>query len=79
MREYLLAGNAHPSRLFPECFSEEPPVAAITYEWRLSFSDILSYLNPTQVHFSAHSRRGISVRALAPVSPMFDGNDGAVC
>jgi hypothetical protein len=35
-------------RLFPDCFSEEPPVAAITYEWRLSFQDILSFLNPAQ-------------------------------
>ncbi len=48
VREYLLKGNEHPHWLFPECFSEEPPVAAITYEWRLSFADILSYLNPAQ-------------------------------
>ncbi len=55
MREYLLAGNTHPSRLFPECFSEEEPVAAITYEWRLSFRDILSYLNPAQApHLRAY-------------------------
>ena len=40
-------------RLFPECFSEEPPVAAITYEWRLSFQDILSYLNPAQASLAA--------------------------
>ncbi len=48
VREYLLAGNEHPSKLFPDCFSQDPPVAAITYEWRLSFADILSYLNPAQ-------------------------------
>ncbi len=48
MRYYLLDGNEHPSKLFPDCFSEDPPVAAITYEWRLSFADILSYLNPAQ-------------------------------
>ncbi len=42
--------------LFPECFSEQPPVAAITYEWRLSFRDILSYLNPAQARLPALPR-----------------------
>ncbi len=57
MREYLLVGNEHPSKLFPDCFSEDPPVAAITYEWRLSFADILSYLNPAQATPSPRARR----------------------
>jgi hypothetical protein len=55
VREYLLAGNEHPSKLFPDCFSEDPPVAAITYEWRLSLADILSYLNPAQATPSPES------------------------
>ncbi len=42
-------------RLFPECFSEQPPVAAITYEWRLSFQDILSYFSPAQASLAAPS------------------------
>jgi hypothetical protein len=55
VREYLLAGNEHPSKLFPDCFSEDPPIAAITYEWRLSLADILSYLNPAQATPSPES------------------------
>ena len=49
IRQYLLAGEAHPARLFPQCFSKLDPVAAITYEWRLSLSEVLSFLNPAQV------------------------------
>ena len=49
IREYLLAGNPHPAWLFPECFSSEPPEAALTYEWRLDFDDIFSYLNSNQI------------------------------
>jgi hypothetical protein len=49
IRDYLLDGQAHPSVLFAGFFSNLPPVAAITYEWRLSFQDLLSYLNPEQI------------------------------
>jgi hypothetical protein len=45
IRSYLLAGNPHPAWMFPECFSNKPPEAALTYEWKLFFDDILSYLN----------------------------------
>eukprot|EP00292_Cryptomonas_paramecium_P034305 CAMPEP_0113672882 /NCGR_PEP_ID=MMETSP0038_2-20120614/6531_1 /TAXON_ID=2898 /ORGANISM="Cryptomonas paramecium" /LENGTH=187 /DNA_ID=CAMNT_0000589243 /DNA_START=955 /DNA_END=1515 /DNA_ORIENTATION=+ /assembly_acc=CAM_ASM_000170 len=46
LHDYLLAKHAHPALLFPELFSHEPPLAVLTYEWRLSFEDILSYLGP---------------------------------
>ena len=52
VRKYLLRGGKHPMRLFPECFSEDSPIIAITYEWRLTFDDILSYLNPVQARDS---------------------------
>ena len=50
IRAYLLAGNPHPAWIFPECFSEEPPNAALTYEWKLLFKDIFSYLNSEQIN-----------------------------
>ena len=49
IRSYLLEGNAHPARLFPDCFSILAPLAALTYEWRLTLGDVLSFLNPIQV------------------------------
>mmetsp|Transcript_54189 Transcript_54189/g.113255 ORF Transcript_54189/g.113255 Transcript_54189/m.113255 type:complete len:169 (-) Transcript_54189:188-694(-) len=36
IREYLLSGGDHPARMFPDCFSMLKPVAALTYEWRLT-------------------------------------------
>jgi len=49
IRDYLLDGGAHPSVLFAGYFSSLAPVAAITYEWRLTFQDLLTYLNPQQI------------------------------
>ena len=42
-------------------------MAAITYEWRLSFQDILSYLNPAQASLAAapRERGGCVARAAA--------------
>ena len=49
IRNYLLAGNPHPTWMFPECFSSESPEAALTYEWKLFFDDIFSYLNAEEI------------------------------
>lgn len=49
IRAFLLAGNPHPAWIFPEYFSEDPPDAALTYEWKLFFQDIFSYLNSKQI------------------------------
>ena len=49
IRNYLLAGNPHPAWTFPECFSRESPDAALTYEWKLFFDDIFSYLNAEEI------------------------------
>uniref|UniRef100_A0A7S0MJ49 Uncharacterized protein n=1 Tax=Cryptomonas curvata TaxID=233186 RepID=A0A7S0MJ49_9CRYP len=49
IRDYLFSGGTHPARLFPDCFSFTEPIAALTYEWRLTFGDILSFLNPIQI------------------------------
>ena len=49
IRTYLLAGNPHPAWMFPECFSDENPEAALTYEWKLFFDDIFSYLNAEEI------------------------------
>ena len=49
IRAFLLAGNPHPAWIFPESFSEDPPDAALTYEWKLCFEDIFSYLNSEQI------------------------------
>jgi hypothetical protein len=49
VREYLLSGGDHPARMFPDCFSEADPVAAITYEWRLRLWEVLSFLNPIRI------------------------------
>ena len=49
IRAYIKDKEPHPAALFPQCFSSEPPLVAITYEWRLSFKEILTYLNPVQV------------------------------
>ena len=49
IRTYLLAGNPHPAWMFPECFSSEDPEAALTYEWKLFFDDIFSYLNEEEI------------------------------
>ena len=44
-----LQGGEHPGSAFSAYFSEEDPIAALTYEWTLSFQGILSFLNPVQV------------------------------
>ena len=49
IRSYLLAGNPHLAWMFPECFSSENPKAALTYEWKLFFDDIFSYLNAEEI------------------------------
>lgn len=49
IRMYLQAGNPHLAWIFPECFSSEPPQAALTYEWTLHFDDIFSYLNDREI------------------------------
>ena len=49
IRNYVLAGNPHPAWMFPECFSRENPEAALTYEWKLFFDDIFSYLNEEEI------------------------------
>ena len=60
IREYLLAGGAHPARLFPGCFSRSGPVAALTYEWRLTFGDVLSFLNAIQIR-ETNAQHGCSI------------------
>jgi hypothetical protein len=55
IREFLLAGNPHPAKLFPDCFSALDPLAALTYEWRLPFGDLLDFLNPIQVTWASHN------------------------
>ena len=62
IRDYLLAGGAHPARLFPDCFSRSGPVAALTYEWRLTFGDVLSFLNPIQIG-ETNAQHGCSIPA----------------
>ena len=42
-------GGEHPASAFSECFSEEEPNGALTYEWSLSLNDIFSFLNQEQV------------------------------
>jgi len=49
VREFILAGNPHPASMFPHCFSEDPPIIALTYEWRLDFDGIFSFLNTKQM------------------------------
>ena len=49
VRSYLLAGNPHPAKLFPTCFSSAMPVVALTYEWRLGLKGVLSFFALAQL------------------------------
>ena len=40
--------------MFPEYFSSEEPEAALTYEWKLFFDDIFSYLNTEEIQKCNH-------------------------
>ena len=50
LREYVLQGNDHPAKDYPDLFSEEFPQAVLTYEWKASMSDVSKVLNDPQVH-----------------------------
>ena len=49
VQEYIKDGQEHPAIEFYYCFSCREPDAAITYEWSLTFEEILSFLNPRQL------------------------------
>ena len=46
---YLVEGGTHPAELFPAHFSNDSPEAALTYERKLVFGDIFSFLNDEQL------------------------------
>jgi len=49
LREYVLQGNNHPAKDYPDLFSKEFPQAVLTYEWKSSMSDVSKVLNDEKV------------------------------
>ena len=57
IREYLISGGEHPAELFPSLFSLEPPEVALTYEWKLEFGKIFSFLNDERLDVTRRAWR----------------------
>lgn len=49
LRAYILAGNTHPAKAFPQHFSEDFPQGVLTYEWSSSMQKVLDVLKDTRV------------------------------
>ncbi len=49
LREYLRSQKKHAKGVFGDLYSDTEPVAALTYEWTLSFNDILGFLSAPQI------------------------------
>ena len=45
LRAYFQSKKIHPMKAYPEFYCDKFPMAAITYEWRTSFSQLSEYLN----------------------------------
>ena len=56
LRAYFQERGIHPHRAYPEYFSTEPPMAAVTYEWSLGFRGMQRFLNRANLsHFNRHN------------------------
>ena len=49
LREYLRRQGVHAKQVFGDLYSDEPPKAALTYEWTLSLNEVLDFLNAPQI------------------------------
>lgn len=49
LRAWFQRRGIHPHEAYPEYFSEEPAMAAVTYEWSLGFKKMRGYLNDDNV------------------------------
>uniref|UniRef100_A0A7S0LZK0 Uncharacterized protein n=1 Tax=Cryptomonas curvata TaxID=233186 RepID=A0A7S0LZK0_9CRYP len=49
LRVYLRNQEKHAKEIFGDLYSDTEPLAALTYEWKLPFNDILGFLNTPQI------------------------------
>ena len=62
LRAYLLAGNNHPAKDYPDLFSREFPQAVLTYEWRQGMSTVSNILSDPAVQNHPKLLRDPAVR-----------------